>query len=85
MAKLEMYCKNVWGVEAKGNEAVEVAIQKTEAFFNSLGIKTRLSDYGIGEDVVNEIVRRFRERGTKLGEHGIVTPEHVEEILRDRL
>lgn len=85
MAKLEMFCKNVWGVDAKGNEAVEVAIQKTEAFFNSLGIKTRLSDYGIGEDVVNEIVRRFRERGLKLGEHGIVTPEHVEKILRDRL
>ena len=83
--KLEMFCKNVWGVDAKGEEAVKVAIQKSESFFNSLGIKTRLSDYGIGEDVVNEIVRRFRERGAKLGEHGIVTPEKVEAILRDRL
>ena len=83
--KLEMFCKNVWGVDAKGDEAVKVAIQKSESFFNSLGIKTRLSDYGIGEDVVNEIVRRFRERGSKLGEHGIVTPEKVEAILRDRL
>lgn len=85
MKKLEMFCKNVWGVEAKGDEAVNVAIQKSESFFNSLGIKTRLSDYGIGEDVVNEIVRRFRERGAKLGEHGIVTPDKVEAILRDRL
>ena len=85
MKKLEMFCKNVWGVDAKGDEAVSIAIQKTEAFFNSLGIKTRLSDYGIGEDVVNEIVRRFRERGAKLGEHGIVTPDKVEAILRDRL
>ncbi len=83
--KLEMFCKNVWGVDAKGEEAVKVAIQKSESFFNSLGIKTRLSDYGIGEDVVNEIVRRFRERGAKLGEHGIVTPDKVEAILRDRL
>jgi NADP-dependent alcohol dehydrogenase len=83
--KLEMFCKNVWGVDAKGEEAVTVAIQKSESFFNSLGIKTRLSDYGIGEDVVNEIVRRFRERGSKLGEHGIVTPDKVEAILRDRL
>ncbi len=85
MKKLEMFCKNVWGVDAKGDEAVKVAIQKSESFFNSLGIKTRLSDYGIGEDVVNEIVRRFRERGAKLGEHGIVTPDKVEAILRDRL
>jgi NADP-dependent alcohol dehydrogenase len=85
MKKLEMFCKNVWGVDAKGDEAVNVAIQKSESFFNSLGIKTRLSDYGIGEDVVNEIVRRFRERGAKLGEHGIVTPDKVEAILRDRL
>ena len=85
MKKLEMFCKNVWGVDAKGEEAVKVAIQKSESFFNSLGIKTRLSDYGIGEDVVNEIVRRFRERGAKLGEHGIVTPDKVEAILRDRL
>jgi NADP-dependent alcohol dehydrogenase len=83
--KLEMFCKNVWGVDAKGEEAVKVAIQKSESFFNSLGIKTRLSDYGIGEDVVNEIVRRFRERDSKLGEHGIVTPDKVEAILRDRL
>ena len=83
--KLEMFCKNVWGVDAKGAEAVNVAIQKSESFFNSLGIKTRLSDYGIGEDVVNEIVRRFRERGAKLGEHGIVTPDKVDAILRDRL
>jgi NADP-dependent alcohol dehydrogenase len=80
-----MFCKNVWGVDAKGDEAVSIAIQKTEAFFNSLGIKTRLSDYGIGEDVVNEIVRRFRERGSMLGEHGIVTPDKVDAILRDRL
>ncbi len=85
MKKLEMFCKNVWGVDAKGDEAVSIAIQKTEAFFNSLGIKTRLSDYGIGEDVVNEIVRRFRERGSMLGEHGIVTPDKVDAILRDRL
>ncbi|MBR4326120.1 MAG: iron-containing alcohol dehydrogenase [Bacteroidales bacterium] len=85
MKKLEMFCKNVWGVDAKGDEAVNIAIQKTEAFFNSLGIKTRLSDYGIGEDVVNEIVRRFRERGSMLGEHGIVTPDKVDAILRDRL
>ena len=85
MKKLEMFCKNVWGVDAKGEEAVNVAIQKSESFFNSLGIKTRLSDYGIGEDVVNEIVRRFRERGSNLGEHGIVTPDKVEAILRDRL
>ena len=85
MKKLEMFCKNVWGVDAKGDEAVSIAIQKTEAFFKSLGIKTRLSDYGIGEDVVNEIVRRFRERGSMLGEHGIVTPDKVDAILRDRL
>ncbi len=84
--KLEMFCENVWNLpDGKGDAAADFAIQKTERFFNSLGVKTRLSDYGIGEDVITEIVRRFRERGAVLGEHGIVTPEVAEQILRNRL
>ena len=48
-------------------------------------MKTRLSDYGIGEATVAEIRRRFDERKWNLGENGIVTPDKAEAILRDRL
>ena len=84
--KLLQYAERVWGIsEGNVDERIEAVIQKTEAFFNSLGQATRLSDYGIGEDTIVEIVKRFRERTWKLGENGIVTAEVAELILRSRL
>jgi NADP-dependent alcohol dehydrogenase len=85
-AKIIMLGKNVFNITAgTDDEIVDKTIDATEKFFQSLGIKTLLSDYNIGDDVINEIVRRFRERGAVLGEHGIVTYDHVEKILRSRL
>ena len=57
------------------------AIRRTEEFFHSLGIATRLSDYGVGQDTVDEIVRRFTERGAVWGERHDVTPDKVRKIL----
>ena len=85
-AKLLQYAARVWGItEGSTEEVIDRAIAATEAFFQSLGVKTRLSDYGIGEATVAEIRRRFDERKWNLGENGIVTPEKAEAILRDRL
>lgn len=85
-AKILMYAKNVFGIsEGSDDEIIDKAIDATEKFFQSLGIKTRLSDYNIGQDVIDEIYNRFVQRGTLLGEHEIVTPEKSKAILQDRL
>lgn len=44
------------------------AIERTEGFFRSLGLSTRLSEEGIGEETIAEIERRFNARGARYGE-----------------
>ena len=80
--KLLQYARRVWNIDDKDEEkAIDMAIEKTEGFFRSIGKKTRLNEYGIGQDVIEEIVRRFTERSWRLGENGIVTPEKARMIL----
>lgn len=82
-AKLVQYAERVWGITTgTADERIDAAIARTAAFFESLGMQLHLSDYGIGEETIREIVGRFTQRGWKVGEHGIVTPEKVEAILR---
>ncbi|MEG2946460.1 MAG: iron-containing alcohol dehydrogenase [Bacteroidales bacterium] len=80
--KLLQYAERVWDVrEGSEDERINAAIRKTEEFFRSLGIRTRLSEHHIGEETIHTIVGRFKQRGWKLGEAG-VTPDKVEEILK---
>ncbi len=84
--KLLQYAERVFGItQGTTDERIDAAIAQTEAFFNSLGQPTRLSDYGIGEETIQTIVSRFVERKWNLGENGIVTPDKAEQILRSRL
>lgn len=80
-AKLRQYAERIWGIPPGPDQAVQ-AIQKTEDFFRSLGMKTRLSEYGIGADRFEEIGRRLQDRGAKLGEHGAIGAPEIVEILR---
>ena len=84
--KLLQYGQRVFNV-SNGDEQsrIDETINKTVAFFQSLGVKTRLSDYNLGEETINIIVQRFKDRKTVLGEHNNITPEKVREILLDRL
>ena len=80
--KLAQYGRRVWGIEGLGDEeTAEAAIEKTEAFFQAVGVPTRLSDYGIKLDDCQPIVVRFRQRGTRLGEHKAIGAEETGEIL----
>ncbi|GAM58363.1 NADH-dependent butanol dehydrogenase A [Vibrio ishigakensis] len=46
-AKLVQFAERVWDItEGSDDEKIDLAIQKTEDFFRSLGLKTRFSDYG---------------------------------------
>jgi NADP-dependent alcohol dehydrogenase len=79
-AKLAQLGARVWNVPT----ATE-AIEATERFFHTLGMPTRLSDYGIDAAEAAEKVRaRFAERGTLLGEHNDIDADAVAAIIRSR-
>ncbi|WP_017653572.1 iron-containing alcohol dehydrogenase [Fortiea contorta] len=81
--KLLQYGDRVWGiVDGSEEERVTKAIANTRNFFESVGVRTRLSDYGVGLDTISVIIERFEQRGfVALGEHQDVNPEVVEQIL----
>ncbi len=81
--KIVQYGERVFGIcEGSRDERITASISATEGFFRSLGLKTRLSENGVGEDVTSEIVRRFNERGTRLGEGENITGDVVAEIFK---
>ena len=84
--KLLQFGSRVLGIN-KGDEdkRIDQIIDRIECFFKSLGLATRLSEKNIGVDVVEEIARRFNERGVKLGEAKNVTGDVAREILMRRL
>lgn len=84
--KILQYGERVWGiVEGTREERIDRTIAATEDFFRSLGLATRLSECSVGEDVVAEVVNRFRVRGTTLGEKANIDYSIVEQILRQRI
>lgn len=86
--KLLQYGGRVWGIrEGSDEERIEAPIRRTEQFFESLGVPTRLSRYeGVGAETPREVAQRLKQRGMeKLGERGAVTPPVVEEVLQRSL
>ena len=84
-AKLLQYADRVWDLRAGSEDArIDAAIAKTRAFYESIGIKTRLSDYDVvAAMTATEVARRLEARGmVKLGERGEITPAVIEQILR---
>lgn len=71
--------------EGTEQERINHVIEKIEAFFKSLGLATRLSEKNIGIDVIEEIARRFNERGVHFGEAQNVTGDVARQILMKRL
>jgi NADP-dependent alcohol dehydrogenase len=85
--KLLQYAQRVWGIQSGDDKArIGLAIDKTRDFFESMGIPTRLCEYGIGTEVIPEVVGQLKAHGmVKLGEKRDVTPELVEALLQDCL
>lgn len=80
--KLLQYGERIWGITSgTTEERVALAIQKTEDFFRSLGLHTRLSEENIGDVTIDEITRRFTERNVSFGEDRDVTAQVAHEIL----
>lgn len=81
-AKLLQYGERVWGIKDGDEEnRIEKTLEKTEAFFRSLGLSTRLSEENIGEPTIREIERRFNERKAAYGEAGNVDGNMARKIL----
>lgn len=84
--KLLQFGERVWGIDPTAADAAEQAIARTERFFNSLGVKTRLGDYGVGMETIERIERRFRDRGRyAVGGIDDVNVDNVKAILVSRL
>jgi NADP-dependent alcohol dehydrogenase len=67
----------------KYSERVDRTIEATAAFFQSLGMPTTLSSYGVDPDEAAEKVQaRFEERDWSLGEHDDITGADAAAILR---
>ncbi len=82
--KLTQYGQRVWGLKGDNVTIAREAIIKTEEFFQSLGVKTKLSEYTNDfKDCDVQIRSIFEQRGwLAMGERQSITPEDVQLIVK---
>ena len=82
--KILQYGERVWGItQGSEDSRIDAAISKTRDFYEGLGLRTRLSDYGVSVETAATVANRLGSRGMiALGERGDITPAVVEKILR---
>ncbi|MDR2034326.1 MAG: iron-containing alcohol dehydrogenase [Helicobacteraceae bacterium] len=80
--KILQYADRVLHISGESEEIViEKAIAATESFFRSLGLKTRLFEYGVDENTIDKIVDRFLERKSVFGDNNNIDAPIVKKIL----
>jgi NADP-dependent alcohol dehydrogenase len=82
--KLAQYGKRVWGLIGSDDHIAKEVIVKTEEFFHSLGVKTKLSEHtaDLG-DFAQKVSATFAERSwNEMGENKAIGPKEVEEIVK---
>ncbi|MFT4221691.1 iron-containing alcohol dehydrogenase [Dysgonomonas sp.] len=72
------------GKEVFGTDDIDDTIKAVEGFFEKMGVKTHLSDYGLDDEVIAKVSDRLAKRGWKLGECGNITADTVKDILTIR-
>lgn len=83
--KIKRLGKEIFNIkEDSSTELIELTIKATEEFFEQMGVKTHLSDYGLGNEAIETVGNRLNERNWKLGECYNITGDVVKEILRLR-
>ena len=85
LAKFRRYAVNVWGVDPEGKTDEAVAaegLDRMEAWMKSLGLVMNLTDLGVKEDMIDELVKStlVMEGGYK-----VLTPEEIARIFRASL
>lgn len=81
--KLLQYARRVWGESGSDEAAVDGAIARTRAFFESLGVKTTLAGYGLGAEAIPAVVEQLRRHNRlTLGEGDMIDLGGVTRILK---
>lgn len=82
-AKLLQYGKRVFNLQHHDEERlIDETIAHTRAFFEQMGVPTRMADYGIKPEAVDALVSKLEQhRMLKLGEHGDITLAVSRQIL----
>ena len=81
--KLLQFGARVFGIDSgTSDERVDQTIAQTRAFFEALGLPTRLSAYGAGEEAVPQVVAKLKaNRRLRMGEKLDITPDEAGKIL----
>ena len=81
--KLIQYGKRVFNLQHTDEDRlIDETIAHTRAFFEQMGVPTRMADYGIQADAVDALVAKLEQhKMLKLGEHGDITPDVSRKIL----
>lgn len=82
MAMLVKYARNVWDISGDDGAIALAGVDRTVEFWQSLGVKTRLADYGVGDKDFAFIAGRLCGSGSKMGENGDIGQDDVVNILR---
>lgn len=82
-AKLIQYGKRVFNLQHNDEERlIDETIAHTRAFFEQMGVPTRMADYGIKPEAVEALLAKLEQhKMLKLGEHGDITLEVSRKIL----
>ncbi len=85
--KLIQYAERVWNIsETNEDKKIDLAINKTRAFFEGLGIKTCLSDYNIDATGIERVITALEKHGmTALSETKDLNLEISREILENAM
>ncbi|MBG6221926.1 MULTISPECIES: iron-containing alcohol dehydrogenase [unclassified Janthinobacterium] len=85
--KLLQYAERVWHITSGSEEErIDAAIARTRAFFEGLGIPTRLSAYQLGQEAVEAVLQQLEAHGmTSLGEHRDIDLARSRRILEAAL
>lgn len=85
--KLLQYGRRVFNLQHQDEERlIDETISHTRAFFEQMGVPTRLADYGINAEAKPAVLAKLAElKADRLGEHGDITPDVVAQILQRAL
>ncbi|WP_163390184.1 iron-containing alcohol dehydrogenase [Enterovibrio norvegicus] len=85
-AKLEQMGRNVFGF-ANSDDLAEHTIDAIEAFYEQLGLETKLTEHtGDKETAINAVINQLTKHGlTTLGENQSITLEKSREILENAI
>ncbi|HEU4776671.1 MAG TPA: iron-containing alcohol dehydrogenase [Telluria sp.] len=81
--KLLQFAERVWNLKGGDEDTrIEAAITRMEEFFEQMGVKTRLGDYGLGAKDIDAVLAVLeKHRMVKLGEKRDVTLDVTRKVL----